>query len=110
MYEGIPSYKIRNFNLRLPILEVRRRKFDLILLHKILTGKSGIPPGDIFSVRPSCTRGAALKLVVPKAKFSFRAHFFVNRAGSNYLRFSKNKILPNSLAAFRNMVSRYLDP
>lgn len=110
LYDGLPSSHTRNFNLRLPTLEQRRKKFDLIQLHKIIVGGCGIMPSELLTIRPSLTRGATSKLIAPKAKLSCRTNFFVNRAVSSYVKFSKNKIMPSSINAFRNMVNRYLGP
>lgn len=42
LFDGIPSSSQRNANFKLLTLASRRRKFDLILFHKILNGVSGL--------------------------------------------------------------------
>ncbi|KAK6051146.1 hypothetical protein COOONC_11349, partial [Cooperia oncophora] len=48
----------------------RRKKLDLLMVFKILTGKVSIDRRDLFTLLPSLTRGAKSKLSVPRARTS----------------------------------------
>lgn len=60
LYDGLPSSQTRNFNRKLSTFEQRRKKSDLILLHKIIVGASGIMSNELLTIRPSLTRGQLL--------------------------------------------------
>ena len=98
-YCKIPSSAFRNSKLNLVTLESRRNTKDLIMIHKIITGKCGLSATDFFTFKPSRTRGSTAKFSFPTPKTSQRAKFFTVRAGSKYLKLSKKSKIPMSLSA-----------
>ncbi|KAK6034062.1 hypothetical protein COOONC_28434, partial [Cooperia oncophora] len=69
-YKAIPRGVIRNKMLGLDSLLCRRKKLDLLMVFKILTGKVSIDRRDLFTLLPSHTRGAKSKLRLSKARTS----------------------------------------
>ena len=107
-YDKIPSFEERNMNLGLHSLSWRRRKFDLLMFHKMIHGHTGLDPENYFSFRPSITRGGSRKLCLPRARLKCRSNFFINRAGSDYLALSRVQAIPSSLRSFKNTLRNYL--
>ena len=104
-YCTIPSSSFRNRKLKLISLESRRNTTDLVMIHKIVTGQCGLNAIDFFTFNRSRTRGTKEKISFPIPKTSHRAQFFTIRAGSKYLKHSKNKTIPSSLAAAKKYFS-----
>lgn len=106
-YSRIPRSTIRNKYLNIPSLSTRRDVFDLCMVHKIVTGRINL---DLAALRlvSSVTRGARNKIAFDRAKTSLRANFFVNRAGSMYLKLTKNNTFSANLGCFKRKVSNLL--
>lgn len=96
--------------LNLDSLSRRRSINDIVMVHKIVNKIANMKHDDFFKMQPSNTRGSRSKLSYGKARSSVRQHFFVNRAGSEYVRLSKNNLLPISVPAFRKFVRKMLRP
>ena len=108
VYDQIPSSRERNANFNLQSLAYRRRKFDLILFHKIFTGHCKLRPSLFYTCRPSLTRGNAVKYHVLRAKHNVRYHFFANRAGGEYFRLHNINPFPIQLKSFVKALDTYL--
>ena len=67
------------------------------MIHKIITRQCGLNAIDFFTFNRSRTRGTQEKISFPIPKTNHRAQFFTIRAGSKYLKHSKNKNIPSSL-------------
>lgn len=76
------SYKARLFKLKLPSLELRRLRADLLLCYKIFHGDVCGPP-ERYGLKLSCqikgTRGHSLKLCADHSRVDTRLHFFSTR-------------------------------
>ncbi|EYC30086.1 hypothetical protein Y032_0005g2442 [Ancylostoma ceylanicum] len=107
-YDQIPSSDERNLNLGLSTLSFRRKINDLLLLHKILYGKCGLEPQDLFSLRASNTRGGTIKYRLRKARLNCRRYFFVNRTVFDKIR--KNHQIPLGYNTFKKLLEHTLIP
>lgn len=103
-YDSIPSSHNRNVKLGLTSLSERRRRFDLIMVHKILFGRCGLNHNEFFTFRRSITRGGSVKLCIPQARHRSRYNFFSIRAGRSYIKLSKKLVVPASLGAFKKLL------
>lgn len=56
-YDYIPNTEFRNLNFGLQPLASRRRKFDYIVVYKIIFGPSRLKPNTLFTFRNSTARG-----------------------------------------------------
>lgn len=109
IYDGIPSGSKRNANFKLHSLSHRRRKFDLISFHKILQGVTGLQLDQFCTHRTSYTRSGASSLVLPRARCNARRLFTI-RAGSDYIRINKKRILPSGNMSCKSTIAKWLDP
>ncbi|EYB84088.1 hypothetical protein Y032_0323g2495 [Ancylostoma ceylanicum] len=107
-YDQIPCSKSRDFNLGLSSLAERRRRFDLIMIYKILYGYTDLKQEMLFSTRESVTRGTSRKLVRKRARKNIRKHFLVNRAGPDFEALIKKSIIPNKLVTFMKILAEYV--
>ncbi|EYB89180.1 hypothetical protein Y032_0235g3198 [Ancylostoma ceylanicum] len=107
-YANTPPAFIRNCTFSIPTLDMRIRKYDLVMAYKIISGKVNLPTNKFYTVSPSCTRGGPFKITFQTAKTSLRSSFFTQRAGSVFLRLSKKYILPHSLAQYKRLVDKFL--
>lgn len=74
VYDGIPRSSVMNNDLcRTLSIAHCRKKFGLVV-HKGLVKTFGIAPG-FLTVLPSIMRSGALRIIIPNARLSFRAHF-----------------------------------
>ena len=108
VYDRIPSARDRNTSLGLSTLALRRRKFDLLLFHKIAHGMCGLRPNTFCTFESSNTRGGASKLRIPRAKTACRMHFFTNRAAAAYATLSRSHSIPDSVSSFKSLLKKYL--
>lgn len=107
-YTTIPSASNRNKIFKISSLETRRKRNDLLMIFKMITELVALKLDEFYTLQNSNTRGSQRKIHFSKAKSSIRASFFTQRAGSEFLIFSKKYALPNSLAQFKRLVDRYL--
>ena len=105
-YTTIPKFTERNAMLGLSSLASRRKRNDLLMVFKILNKLVRINNG-LFILKPSSTRGSAVKLYLPFAKSSIRTNFFVHRAGAEYRKLCRND-LPSTLRSFKRFIGRVL--
>ena len=89
-------------------LFIRRRKFDMTMVYKILHGLTGLHSNSLFNVRASITRGSEYKLSLPRVRKDIRKFFFVNRAGTEYEKLSKRHEIPQRLSTFKTFLEMYL--
>lgn len=106
-YSRIPRASIRNKYFNVFSLSSRRDLFDVCMVHKIILGEVKL---DLraFRIVPSITRGGQNKIAFDRAKTSLRANFLVNRAGSMYLKLTKNAPFPISLGCFKRKASNFI--
>ena len=93
----MPTAPYRNQRLNLKSLAHRRTKYDRMLCFKIIHGIAKIDPLELYSFKPSRTRGLAIKLALPRFRTFVRKHSFSVRSA-----YSFNK-LPNILQAVKSL-------
>ena len=108
VYSAIPSSTSRNKKFGLDSLAVRRRRNDLVMVHKILHEFCGLNKEDFFEMRQSRTRGGEEKIVLHNARTAARRNFFVNRAGSDYLKLDKKVTIPYKIGSFVRTADRFV--
>ena len=107
-YRNIPRSKARNKELNLESLAERRLKNDLFMVWKILRNKVDLDRERFFTLAASRTKGDSSKLVLKKPRYSLRYNFFINRAGSDYIKLSKKFKIVASARSSKNIVGKYL--
>lgn len=107
-YTSIPSAPDRNKIFELESLAIRRKRNDLIMIFKMMTGKVALPLTELYTVHHSTTRGCRSKIHYSTAKSCVRASFFTQRAGSEFLMFTKKHTLPSSINQYKKLVGSYL--
>ena len=73
------QYEERLRNLKLPSLQHRRRRGDMIFTYKIMTGKVKMNTGEFFTISNQETRGHKYKLMKKKATKLTSINAFSNR-------------------------------
>ena len=107
-YNRILNSKERNLNFSLESLAVRRRKFDLIMVYKMLFGQSALDNKAFFKLNSSFTRGATRKLRIPCSRKNVRRHFFTCRAAADFEKLAKKFAIPPKLSTFLGILDKYL--
>ena len=104
------SYKERLRILKLPSLEHRRVRGDLIETYKIIQGTYNINSQDFFSLNTSTTRGHSKKLNKPRVNTSLRLHSFSFRTIKRWNNLPDTVIQAPSLNSFKSRLDRHLHP
>jgi len=101
-------YKDRLKKLRLPSLEYRRRRGDMIQVFKIMTGKERLQ-SDLFFVeaKGSSTRGHSYKLKIPLAKTRIRGHVFSSRVVKDWNSLPERIVMSESVNQFKSNLDRH---
>lgn len=109
-YTTIPLAAGWNKMFNLQSLACRRRRYDLITVYQLLNGVLGRRLRDFYSLSPSSTRGCQGNIQIPKARtnLAIRSTFFTRKAGSEFLKFPKKIVMPNSLRQCKGHIDRYL--
>jgi hypothetical protein len=96
------SYPKRLVSLKLPSLELRRLRSDLVLCYKILHGFVAGPP-ECFGliVRTGVVRGNGMRLFKEHVRIDSRKHFFSSRICSPWNSLPEEVVLSNSVFAFK---------
>ena len=98
------TYAERLRLLRLPSMQHRRRRGDMIMTYKIMTGKVNLDKGDFFSLAPNTTnRGSHIhKLAKPKATKTVRQNAFSTRVIDDWNGLTKEIVTAKTTNAFKN--------
>ena len=106
---------IRNFPyherleiLKLPTIEKRFKRGDLILTYQILNQQFNITPSDFFCFAETNTRGHSFKLAGSNSKLNIRHRFFTNRVVSHWNSLSTHIVSAPSVNAFKARLDRVL--
>lgn len=86
-------------------LAKRRRKYDLLMLNRNCPTKW--KASELFNLRASHTHRRILKLVVAKDKTNTSKFFFLNRAGTEFGKFSRTHQIPLCIHAFKKQLDNY---
>ena len=97
------SYEDRLRTLKLPSIEERIRRGDMIETYKLLTGKVEVNHEQFFEVtHQDRTRGHGLKLVKKRAKHVSRLKFFSNRVVNLWNQLPKEVVESSTTNSFKN--------
>jgi hypothetical protein len=94
-------YLDRLDKLKLESLEVRRIKFDLICVYKILHGLLNVHCNEFFVLSNLATRGHSFKLSKTFCKHTFAQHGFAYRVVNVWNGLPENVVSAKSLACFK---------
>ena len=97
------SYEERLRKLKLPSIEKRILRGDLIETYKILTGKINLDPDQFFELnRQERTRGHSMKLLKRRSRQISRLKFFANRVVTPWNELPQDVVSADSINAFKN--------
>ena len=104
---GYSSYQHRLQMLNLETLEIRRVKFDMIIIYKILNNLLDLPFNHFFTLNPSLLlyslRRHSLSLLKPKlSKTSTRLNFFSYRTINTWNLLPQDIVTSKSLTIFKS--------
>ena len=100
-------YSDRLRRLNIETLELRRLKFDLVMVYKIIYGLVHLSCVDFFDISlASVTRGSGLKLFVPDARLNVRKHFFAVRVVKVWNTLPQNAVNAISLLTFKSLLDK----
>jgi hypothetical protein len=96
------TYSERLSQLNLDSLELRRRRFDLILAYKVIFGLCDIDASNLFTLRvDSKTRGHSYKLLPEHCEINCRKNFFTQRVIPVWNSLPSETVNFDSLAQFK---------
>ena len=102
------EYGDRLRELKLPSLQHRRRRGDMIQVYKIVTGIDRIDPNSIFEFRKkSKTRGHKKKLFKRRSRLNVRKGSFSQRTVNDWNSLPQAVIESESLDQFKNRLDRH---
>lgn len=105
-YEFIPDGVTRRRVFGLPSLFSRRKRNDMVMAFKILTGRASLCSSSLFSVANSRTRGSSIKIRAPSSRKQVRAKFFSLRVVPLLNKIINEDFLHLSLSSFRRRASK----
>ena len=73
------SYNERLQALKLPTLQYRRKRGDMITTYKIFHGLVDTDPSKFFKINQNKTRGHRYKIVLNKCRLDVRKNFYSQR-------------------------------
>ena len=103
----MPDPDYRNLRLGLESLAVRRKRSDLIMCYKILSGPVYVSRDKFYTFYRSRTRGAKLKLRVPKVRTLVRQNAFSVRTAKLFSKLPLDIQLSTSLNCFKNELLKF---
>lgn len=102
------SYEERLSILRLPTLEYRRARGDMIQTYKILHKIDDLDPTLFFNLADNNrTRGHPLKLNKPRARLDIRKYSFSVRVINEWNSLPEEVVLAPSINCFKNRLDRF---
>ena len=99
------SYEERLKSLKLPTLDHRRKRGDLIQTYKIMNDIDKVKSG-FFKIRTNNTRGHRLKIFKDHCHSASRRHFFSNRVVDSWNSLPEVAINAESVNAFKNQIDK----
>ena len=102
------SYDLRLRHLNLPSLQHRRRRGDMIMAYKIMTGRVRVDKHELFNLRVnSTTRGHRYKIFKKHATSFVKQSTFCNRIVNDWNDLPQQIIEANNVNAFKNALDKY---
>lgn len=101
-YENSPPANERIFKLNFQTVDSWRREFDLLMLHKIIHGQSGLQQGSLFLwglVSLGISRANLPYLA--RARLNCRKYIFADRIYAEFFGLSKKAKIPSSYSYFK---------
>ena len=109
LVEGIKSlpYQHRLHHLKLPSLAHRRRRGDLILAHKIFSGKVKLDPQKIFGMTTKTLRGHPYRLRKKQITTTLSYNTFSNRIVQDWNRLPKEIVTAQNSQIFKSRIDEW---
>lgn len=104
---SMPDPDYRNLRLGLESLAVRRKRSDLIMCYRILNGLVYVSRDKFYTFYRCRTRGAKLKLRVPKVLTLVRQNAFSVRTAKLFSKLPLDIQLSTSLNCFKNKLIKF---
>ena len=101
------SYSERLRKLKLPSLQFRQLRGDMIETYKIISHKYDINPSTFFSLSASTTRGHSFKLTKLRSNSSIRLHFFTNRVINSWNSLTEEIVTSPTTNTFKNRLDKF---
>ena len=92
-------------------LEIRRMRFDLIMLYKLINGLIDIDPSSIIQIKTNnITRGHSKRLLIDKARIDLRRNLLKNRVASVWNNLDENSPIVNAkmLSIFKSKIKNII--
>ena len=102
------SYEERLRALKLPSLEHRRRRGDMLQVYKILNGIDKLDPGIFFSMATgSNTRGHSQKIAKSRARLGMRQNVFSQRVVNDWNSIPAQVVESPTLNIFKSRLDKF---
>ena len=102
----MPDPEYRNTRLGLESLALRRKRYDLIMCYKIFNGLVKTDKNKFYTFYESRTRGANLKLRIPKVRTRIRQNAFSIRSAKAFSKLPLDAQQSESLLTFKNKLNK----
>ena len=103
------SYDERIIFLDIDSLEIRRIRFDLIMIFKLINGLIDIEPSSIIQIKTNnITRGHSKRLLIDKARIDLRRNLLKNRVASVWNNLDDNIVNAKTLSIFKSKIKNII--
>lgn len=103
----ILDYKERCVKLNIESLELRRARFDLVMVYKIINGLVDIECEQFFTFKPCITRGHSRKIFVEACRIDVRKYFFARRIVHLWNSLSEDLVCSPNITIFKSKLKSY---
>ena len=100
------TYKNRLQKLKLPTLEYRRSRADMLQVYKIMHGLDDLNIEDLFILNNQQTRGNSLKIYKPQSRLNIRQNSFPIRVINDWNSLPENIVNAPTLNTFKNRLDK----
>ena len=106
---GLP-YNERLIYLNLDSLEIRRTRFDLVMVYKLFNGFVSMNASSIINIKKTNynTRGHSLQISMNTCKLNVTKNLLNNRIANIWNGLDDNILLANSLYTFKNHIKKMI--
>ena len=101
------TYKDRLRHLKIPSLQHRRNRGDMITTYKIITGKFNIDKHKLFKFHHLNTRGHPFKIFKEHSKSFLKSHLFSYRIVNNWNSLPSQVVEAKSVNVFKNIRDKF---